>query len=118
MTNGDKATKALSMAGIDAGWLNKSGEKSRLAIRVNGALFSLHDSEIVKWAATYDKAVATAPREATRLIKQSFLALDAGVKFDNKIRAELQAAMDLLNLCSEPNQAGEGDSPKNETDEQ
>ena len=118
MNNEDKATKALSMAGIDAGWLNKSGEKSRLAIRVNGALFSLHDSEIVKWAATYDEKLATAPIEAEKLVRRSFVRLANGSLFDNAIRADLQAALSLLNLYSTHNMAGEGDSPKNETDEQ
>lgn len=113
MNNTDKAVKALKMAGMDAGFLNKHGRQGyHVVIRVKGVLFMLHEEEIAKWAETYDKSVATAPLEAAKLIRRSCQALDMGNRFDEKIRDDLKAAMDLLNLYSEPNQAGEGNSPK------
>lgn len=103
MNNIDKAFKALNMAGIDAGFFNK-GQKLQLAISVKGVDFALHEDEIAKWAATYDETLATAPIAAAILIRRSCQALDTGNPFDDKIRADLQAAMDLLNLCSTHNQ--------------
>ena len=116
MNNIDKAVKALNMAGIDVGFLQRRGQINQLAISVKGMHFALHEDEIARWAATYEVSVATAPLEAIKLIRKSCLALDMGNRFDEKIRADLDAATELLNLCSVPNHADEGDSPK--TDEQ
>jgi hypothetical protein len=98
MNNTDKAVKALNMKGIDAGFLNK-GHTSQLAIGVKGVDFALHEDEIAKWADTYDELVAAAPIEAADLIRESLV----GTVFTDKIRDNLKAALDLLDLYSEHN---------------
>ena len=108
MNNEDKAMNALNMSGIDAGFLY-NGHTSQLAISVKGVDFAMHKGEIVKWAATYDKIVATAPIEAADLIRESFLTLDVGTVVTDKIRDNLKAALDLLDMYSKHNQDNETD---------
>lgn len=103
MNNTDKAVKALNMNGMDAGFIYK-GHRSQLSISVKGVDFALHEDEIAKWADTYDELVAAAPIEAADLIRESFLTLDVGTVVTDKIRDNLKAALDLLDMYSKHNQ--------------
>jgi hypothetical protein len=102
MNKTDKAVKALNMKGMDADFIYK-GHTSQLSINVNGVDFALHEGEIAKWADTYDELVADAPIEAETYLGEALSALDVTLLTD-KVRENLQAAMNLLTLYSEHNQ--------------